>query len=193
MRKTCKAPPPPDTPETSRKKLFWKLAYAKESFTACKRIVEQYISDIKVDSHPYYYAFVSSLCITYARAFTHGEGVGQLPRRYFRFPNKSLRTTHHTLIRSRHQLYAHNDASVAMYKVVITAAYDGTNVTYGYGPGIPMLRGVIFADVLELCEFQMARAGEELAPILPELWPPQTILRMLHAENSESTNFVLKW
>jgi len=193
MCKKCKTPPLQDTPEVARKKLLWKLAYAKESFNACKQIAEQFIADIKVDSHPYYYAFVSSACITYARAFTHADGVGQLPRRYFRFSDDALRATHHTLLRSRHELYAHNDANVAMHRMEIIGTYDSKTVSYSYRIHIPKLRGIIFPNILKLCEFQMARASEELAPMLTELWPPKTIVTILRAEHSNRTSFNLKW
>ena len=181
---------PPDPPDVARKKLFWKLAYAKESFDACKQIAQQYLNDIKSDSHPYYYVFISSTCITYARAFTHGEGVGQLPKRYFRFPDKDLQTTHHTLMQSRHKLYAHNDATVAMYNLTIDARYDGEHVNYSYAIHIPKLLGAIFPNILRLCDFQMGRTGEEMKQMFSQLWPPQTMFQAAHPATSR---VVLNW
>jgi hypothetical protein len=97
------------------KRELYKLAIAHKDVGAAESLCASYkdlIMSLSGENIPYHtnYAFMSGIVTAYARPFVDNKTVGVLKGPWSRFKSKEMQEAHATMIRMRHQVYAHSDA-----------------------------------------------------------------------------------
>lgn len=96
---------------------LYKLALAYKDISAAELTCEGYKKVIlnTVGKLPYdiNYAFMGSIITSYSRPFVDNKSTGVLPGRWRRFGSPRLQKTHNSIIKARHEVYAHSDSDVS--------------------------------------------------------------------------------
>jgi hypothetical protein len=115
------------------KRKLWKMHHAAADFSmvaeTCSYILK---NDVKAD--PIYYALVVGIYTVYGRPFTQSIGAGKLDDSIV---PKEHRALHQQLLKHRHQVYAHSDATGA------PAAFGNINQVRFFVRSKDILPGVI--------------------------------------------------
>jgi len=87
---------------------LWRMEFAFHTFQAVRAGIEHFFERKLHSQEPEYYPMTVGLICLYARPFTNNRPVGPLTEDII--PKEYL-TLHQDIIRMRHQLFAHGDAS----------------------------------------------------------------------------------
>ena len=177
----------------SLKRKLWCAIFAEDAFRKTKEIAEEYIASGFTSKSPLHFACISSAAITYSRFFISSDSMVVLPNKFSSFPDESLRVSHLFMLTSRNEVYAHTDATLSMYKIVIDIEHRGANYVLGYRIHQPNLTDAFFPRLVALSDFQMKRAREYSLEIIHELLPTDSIHSLLSAERSPYTTINVNW
>ena len=105
---------------------LYKLALACKDISAAELTCEGYKKVIlnTVGKLPYdvNYAFMGSIITSYSRPFVDNKSTGVLPGRWRKFGDPRLQAAHDTMIKARHEVYAHSDSEVSRLWLVPAGA-----------------------------------------------------------------------
>jgi hypothetical protein len=160
-----------------------------------------YLEHIPDHNHPMHVPILCSICVMYARPFTDNAGVGMISRKFGKYNDARLQTTHDVLLRSRKEFYAHSDAtltakmtsgavqSIQPIDVVVSrrSTPEGMLFSFGYQLHELRLHSIVIPDVRDLCRELESRLAHEIRVTLDRLFTPMTpeIARMF-AERDEN-------
>ena len=110
---------------SQRKKDLYRLLLARSDIgaanTACQLFLRT-VSDLKDEL---YYPLFTAIVVCYARPFTANEPFGALPRKWAKFSDARSQSLHDDLLRARHELVAHSDATVRTAKIIPPDSFVG--------------------------------------------------------------------
>ena len=190
--------------ELNLKKTLWKLVHASRSVSHVLTTCDYFLQHIGTDDqHPMAYPLMCSICVLYVRPFTDNEGVGMISTKFARHSDPRLQKTHDYLWQSRMRFYAHSDATLfatdqsgarsPMHQVRVqvtrTTVPEGTILTYGYWHPETGLRGIVVADVRDLCLALQQRLAEETSTVLRQLFEHRAV-ELLQIMDEQDTNVV---
>ena len=174
------------------KRQLWALMYAKHAFSDAKRVAELHIK-YKCDSlHELHYPFVTSMAITYARPFTKCGTIPKLPKHYSQFTDKQLKLVHDTIIKCRHEFYAHSDAT-ALKPLRMFVSASATGLRANVQSQDKGLSALVTPPLINLCETQLERIENDCGVLVQRIFPQKTLLQVLKAEMSNSTVIEIFW
>lgn len=87
---------------------LWRMEFAFHTFRAVRAGIERFLERKLHSDEPEYYPMLVGLICLYARPFTNNRPVGPLTDDIVPQEHREL---HQTIIKMRHQLFAHGDAS----------------------------------------------------------------------------------
>ncbi len=164
---------------------FKRLDLAAVSFRECKAVTEQAMKvRLTKLTGALYSGCVAGAITTYTRPFMAAEGLGSLNKKYsVGFENEEMQSTHDDLIKNRNTIFAHRDLVAAKSFVLKPGSHP---VTYesriiispspsGKGASIKSVPALLYLDesslpgIIELCDFQIARASKEVRALLKDM------------------------
>ena len=105
---------------------LYKLALAYKDVSAAELTCEGYKKVIlNTDGKLPYdvnYAFMGSIITSYSRPFVDNKSTGVLPARWRKFGTPRLQSIHDTMLKARHEVYAHSDSHVSRLWLVPAGA-----------------------------------------------------------------------
>ena len=153
-----------------------RLTLADVAFLQSKALIQLILSQPDWDAH-FAAGMLTGVCVSYAKPFKEGEGLGKLSSKYGDFPNEHKRHSdvHEQVIRARDKIYGHRDLQDAhtffggavsaneMEAIEIEVREDGS---FGLMTNEPHLSPEFLREILELIEFQQARTKHEIGELL---------------------------
>lgn len=106
---------------------LYKLALAHRDICAAELTCEGYKKLIMNTSGklPYEvnYAFMGSIVTSYSRPFVDNKSTGVLPKSWRTFNDRRLQAIHDSIIKARHEVYAHSDSNVSRLWLIPAGAF----------------------------------------------------------------------
>lgn len=93
------------------KKELWRIVFARMSIARAIRACEFISTNVRRTDDPVYYPLVTAIFVLYARPFGNNSGVGMISSKLADYDSPEKINTHAMLLRGRHGLYAHVEAT----------------------------------------------------------------------------------
>ncbi len=131
-----------------QKKHLYRLLIARSDITAALNACDLILKNIDSLKDELLYPLTTAVVVCYTRPFTDNEPYGSLPERYSKFDNPRFKTVHESLIKARHETFAHSDMNVRKAMIVppytafgktdkgveLTSPFVGVQVSYYLWP-----------------------------------------------------------
>ena len=120
--------------------------------------------------------YSAGIAATYGSSFTDANGLGKLQKDFEAFPNKSLKDSHDSALKCRHELFAHRDMRatgtnkfgkpVVLHRVWVEIDPSGypelvtTDIKW---------KDSVFELMGQLCQFQLNRLDQEFKKAFAEM------------------------
>lgn len=159
-----------------QKKLkLYKLALARSDFAASRRACELMGAHVQGHDHPLYFHLFSSAVVAYAKPFVDNKSFGSLPSEWRKFEHPWMAQVHSDAIKARHEVIAHNDASVRkMWILPPSSMPEGIPAASAIGLSLKIegyyVSGGFFTSLFHLCDYQIHRLNDAVDEQLSSLY-----------------------
>ncbi|HHA2904297.1 TPA: hypothetical protein ACOD92_000551 [Stenotrophomonas maltophilia] len=154
---------------------LYKLGLARSDFAASRKACELMNAHVRSHDHPLYFHLFSSAVVAYAKPFVDNKSFGSLPNEWRKFEHAWMSQVHSDAIRARHEVIAHNDASVRrMWLLPPGSMPEGSKAAGANGLSLKIegyyASGGFFASLFHLCDYQIYRLNEAVDKQLCSLY-----------------------
>ncbi|MCU1089834.1 hypothetical protein JAK45_19435 [Stenotrophomonas maltophilia] len=159
---------------------LYKLGLARSDFAASRRACELMNVHVRGHDHPLYFHLFSSAVVAYAKPFVDNKSFGSLPNEWRKFEHGWMAQVHSDAIRARHEVIAHNDASVRkMWLLPPGSVPEGIKAAGANGLSLKIegyyVSGGFFASLFHLCDYQIHRLNGAVDEQLCSLYEGRAI------------------
>jgi len=100
------------------KKDLYKLLIARSDLHASLQACELILKTVKSIEDDNLYPLTTSVVVCYSRPFTMNKPYGSLPGKWSRFKNPKYKNVHDSLLKARHEFFAHSDMKVRRAQII---------------------------------------------------------------------------
>jgi hypothetical protein len=148
-------------PRKKLRSLYWAEVHMREA-----RDASAHLLDLGDAAQELSHAIYTGIVVSYARSFGANQGLSALPVEFRKFGDPKLQKLHDFVLEARDTIYAHKDEikegdklaaglpREALSRIKFHIADSGVCHWIVQRPGLPP---AYLKDIMELCEFQMAR------------------------------------
>ncbi len=129
---------------SQQKKNLYRLLMARSDIMAALNACDLILINVDSLKDELLYPLTTAVVVCYTRPFTDNKPYGSLPERYSKFDNPRFKIVHESLIKARHETFAHSDMNVRNAMIVppnmsfgktnkgveLTSPFVGVQVSY---------------------------------------------------------------
>lgn len=163
------------------KKHLWRVVLARLSVANAKAACDYVLKQVSNMDRGTRHVLITGIIITYARPFGDNNGVGCLPKKFSKFDDPHLQTTHEMILFSRKKLFAHSDAladyadrsgrknQLLALTIVANFGNDGMAAVRSQLTE-PVLSPSVLPEIVALCEAVLRRLKTEEETLIANLF-----------------------